>query len=180
MRFGKQRVLYIQKLNVPGEIEGAMESSYKFISKTSGGIVAALSLVAAVLGITQFFDNRVTVDLSGEWRLEFVINSTSYKPYEGLEVGYKVYVSQKNALIEIAGEKWWENGEELPFDQHVQIELDGSIEGDQLPLAFTLFGELRKTVGYLDTSIESNKLIKGTFFTTGANSSGTVTMVKAR
>ena len=86
------------------------------------------------------------------------------------------HLAQNDRYITGKGEKWWINGNEIPFSQHDPIVVSGIIRDKDLPLYFTLKGSNRETVGIFNLEIMSNKKLIGTFSTTGANSRGSVVM----
>lgn len=151
-------------------------NKYKIIKGIAALAVGAVTFYGAGLGIAQYYESKSGYDLNGEWVLKLEIESTSYNPYKNLKVGYKIYLSQHEREIVGNGEKWWVNGEEIPFSQHDPIIMKGVISGDSLPLLFTLKGSNRETVGAFNLEFVSDDKLIGTFSTTGANSSGSIIM----
>lgn len=151
---------------------------YKFIKRTAAFVVAVVTFYGAMLGIVQYYENKSGYDLSGEWTLDLKIELTSYRPYQNLEVGYKVYLDQVGLTVSGKGEKWWVDGEEIPFSQHDLIEMNGMISGESLPLSFSLRGSNRETVGIFRLKVDGGQKLVGSFSTTGADSRGSVVMTK--
>ena len=155
-----------------------LKARYKIIKRTAALVVATVAFYGTALGIVQYYENRSSHHIAGEWDLNLKIESTSYNPYKNLEVGYKIYLSQHEKRVVGRGEKWWVDGEEIPFSQHDPIRVEGVMIGNELPLSFILKGSKRETVGTFDLRLESEDKFIGTFSTTGANSRGSVVMTK--
>lgn len=120
---------------------------------------------------------RSAVDLTGWWEMGLTIESSSYNPYKGLQVVYKVHLLQESARVRGRGEKWWEGDKELPYSRHDPIEVDGKVEGSRLTLAYVLKGRDRTTTGSFEFDVSQGKPpFKGTFAGTGADVSGSVTL----
>lgn len=151
---------------------------YKIAKGIAAFIVAAVSFFGAGLGIFQYYEGKSKFNLNGEWTLNLEIQSTSYNAYKSLKVGYKVYLSQHEREVAGIGEKWWVNGNEIPFSQHDPITMKGIISGENLPLSFSLEGSSRETVGIFNLKLVGSGKLVGTFSTTGANSSGSVIMTR--
>ena len=142
--------------------------------------ISAVGLVGGLIVIYQFIDSETQVNVAGKWHLSLTVENTSYAPFQGLEIGYVIYLQQEGNSVSGHGEKWWENGEELPFSQHVPIELNGSIEGGVLKLLYELVGAERGSVGEFDLLVESSgDKMSGEFSGTAADSSGPVTLKRA-
>jgi len=157
-----------------------MVNKYGIVKVIASFSVAAITLYGVILGIAQYYQSRPRYDLTGEWVLQLKIESTSYRAYQDLTVGYKLYLIQAGQEISGKGEKWWENGKELPFSQHDPINVSGLLKGKRLPLSFTLKGTLRETVGVFDLSITNRNELSGTFSTTGANSRGSAVLSRGQ
>ncbi|EGR2875403.1 hypothetical protein LJK89_004726 [Vibrio parahaemolyticus] len=64
------------------------------IKKIIPTFVTLIGVIAAAIGIVQYFESKPSHDLTGQWGLNLVIENTAYNPYQGLEVGYQVYLNQ--------------------------------------------------------------------------------------
>ncbi|MDC5855959.1 hypothetical protein [Vibrio europaeus] len=148
------------------------------INKILPTIVTLISVFAAGVGIVQYFESRPSHDLTGQWGLTLIIENTAYNPYQGLEVGYQVYLNQTNDKVTGTGEKVTENHKDLPISQRVKIDMEGRLVGSQLDLLFTLYGHKRDTIGQFRLTSTGDNELKGTFSTTGASASGSVSLTR--
>ena len=151
---------------------------YNLTKKVITFTVACLSLYGVILGILQYHQGTVPHNLVGEWKLNLKINSTSYNTYQGMSVGYKLFLNQNGKVITGQGEKWLVNNKEIPFNQHSPISMDGTLNGNNLVLSFKLKGSKRETVGAFVLKVQNQNKLVGTFSTTGANSKGDVVFNK--
>jgi len=116
---------------------------------------------------------KQTMNLSGEWFLKHKIIKTTHEKFLGLELGYRVFIQHKNHKhISIVGEKWTENGRDIPTAAQTPIQCEGSLEGNTITLHFTEEGTRRKSSGQASWLIVNQNLIEGTFISTAANASG--------
>ena len=130
-------------------------------------------MAAGICAIIQFIETRSEVDLCGEWKVLNTIESTSFKPYKGLELGFRVFIKQRGDSFTAEGEKYWENGKELPISQHTPIYLEGVIKKDKVHANIIEKGLNRRTVGaFVWTLSNGNKNMIGTFTSTAASSIG--------
>ncbi|PAY03172.1 hypothetical protein CKO50_01200 [Pseudoalteromonas sp. HM-SA03] len=67
--------------------------------------VAFIGLIGTLIGILQYYESKPSDDLTGQWKLTLTIDSTSYRPYQGLEVGYSLYLNQVGSQVTGTGEK---------------------------------------------------------------------------
>jgi len=138
-------------------------------------ISGMIACIAALVAIVQYFEVQPSHSISGKWRLDLTIESTNYQPYQGMHVGYVLFLTNKETHITGNGEKYWLNEKILPTEQHDHIELIGTIYNDSVHFIFELHGLLRKTVGEFNLVLsEDRNELTGTFNTTGASSSGSV------
>lgn len=94
-----------------------------------GYTVTGLAVVGGFLGIYTFLQGYSRYNLSGKWIITNTIQSTSYQPYQGLKLGYTVFLTQRGTDITGDGEKESENGRDLPPGAHNHISITGSIRG---------------------------------------------------
>lgn len=111
-------------------------------------------------------------DLSGEWKVVNVTESTSYNPYRGLRLGYRLFVQQEGRRFTAEGEKYWENDEEVPHRRRTPIYLEGSVQGDTIRASFREKGTRRTTSGRFVWKVINGGRITGSFTSTAADSSG--------
>ncbi|EJC6766194.1 hypothetical protein MX824_004839 [Vibrio parahaemolyticus] len=148
------------------------------IKKIIPKFVTLIGVIAAAIAIVQYFESKPSHDLTGQWGLNLVIQNTAYNPYQGLEVGYQVYLNQTGDEVTGTGEKITENLKDLPVSQRVKIDMQGRLVGAQLDLLFTLYGHKRDTIGQFRLTSISDDELEGTFSTTGAKASGSVRLTR--
>jgi serine/threonine protein kinase len=135
--------------------------------------VTALLILGGLIGIYTFRHNSPKIDLSGEWKIENTIQSTSFHPFQGLRLGYRVFLSQRGTDLTGTGEKWSEDDKWLPPKAHTPIQISASISGNKIFATFQETGAQRTTTGTFDWTYqpETNSL-SGTFSSTAADSRG--------
>lgn len=141
-------------------------------------IATILSIVLACYVIKDRYFGTLP-NISGNWEIKFNINESSYIPYIGKSMTFKLFFTQVNNEIEAKGEKWWIDDIEIPFEQHDPLELKGTIEGDKLVCTYTLKGIKRTTYGNLDILISKDtRRVEGKFTGTVADTKGTINGMK--
>jgi serine/threonine protein kinase len=135
--------------------------------------VTALLILGGLLGIYALRHNSPKIDLSGEWKIENTIQSTSFHPFQGLRLGYRVFLSQRGTDLTGTGEKWSEDDKWLPPKAHTPIQVSASISGNKIFATFQETGAQRTTTGTFDWTYqpETNSL-SGTFSSTAADTRG--------
>ena len=74
---------------------------------------------------SQKENKKLKYNLSGEWFLTHKIEKTTHEIFLGLELGYRIFIQQKNnKQITIVGEKWTENGKDIPISKDIATEID--------------------------------------------------------
>lgn len=127
-------------------------------------------------------------NLTGEWEAILKIKNTTYKPFEGLIIYYKIHMLQKGNDIVGTGEKFKEirsNGEqyEFEFDKRVTLSFEGFFErkilsNSKVYINITEDGRKRETRStYFLELKDKNKLI-GKFVSTAANTNGDVEIIR--
>src|SRR5437867_7578322 len=101
-------------------IQESPESAKKLWKSIVGSTVTGLAVIGGFLGIHSFMQNYSRYNLSGKWIVTNTIQSTSFHPYQGLKLGYTVFLTQHGTDITGTGEKESENGSDLPaaVDSH--------------------------------------------------------------
>jgi hypothetical protein len=119
-------------------------------------------------------DKRVSrTSLSGEWRLTNTIQATTYRPFVGLEIGYRIFIEQHGNEFEGVGEKLWENGKQLPTTAQTRITLNGRSNDLESSATCTEEGARRSTTCRFSWRASPGKdELVGTFSSTAANSRG--------
>jgi len=116
-------------------------------------------------------------DLTGEWHIINTVQKTRFKPYDKMQVGFRLRINQQGKQFTAKGEKFSENGQTLPAASRTPIELTGSIEGDKVVATFIEDGRMRRTNGRFVWRVKNDGLA-GTFISTAANSSGKSALTK--
>ncbi|EMF8824882.1 hypothetical protein P3526_21625 [Vibrio parahaemolyticus] len=147
-------------------------------NKVIASLVTLISVIAATIGIVQYFESKLEHDFTGQWKLNLIIENTAYNPYQGMEIGYQVYLNQSSDNITGTGEKVSENHKNLPISQRVKIDMQGRLIGSQLDLLFTLYGHKRDTIGQFRLTTINGDELEGTFSTTGSSASGSVKLTR--
>jgi len=120
-------------------------------------------------------------NLTGEWHLMDVVESSALPQFKGLGLGFQVFLRQKGDHVSGIGEKLTENGRRLPREARSQITIEGSVSGDLLEATFTELGVRRISTGVFQLRIkdEGNRL-DGRFGCTAGNSQGRSTATKVQ
>ena len=112
-------------------------------------------------------------DLAGEWKVINTVQKTAYKSYGNMEVGFRLRINQTGNDITATGEKFSENGRNLPANARTPIHLTGSIDGDKIVATFVEDGSMRRSNGRFVWKLQTDGTgLTGTFVSTAANSSG--------
>jgi len=147
-------------------------------TSTLTGLIA-VAFISAALG--QPIQTRPAYNLTGQWHMVDVIESSARPQYEGLRLGFQVVLSQRGNEISGTGEKWTENGRWLPPGARSLIIIEGSVSGDLLDATFTEVGARRSTTGILLLRIQGKgNRLEGRFACTAADSRGRSMATKAR
>ena len=113
-------------------------------------------------------------NLNGAWSVVNTVEKTSYQPFANLRIRYRLIVSQNGTRFTAEGEKLLENGRPLPTNGRTTLHITGAVEGETIEARFVEEGAHRKTSGKFVWRLERDgTLMKGTFVSTAANSSGT-------
>ena len=112
-------------------------------------------------------------DLAGEWKVINTVEKTGYKSYNNMEVGFRLRIKQSGKDFTATGEKFSENGRNVPQNSRTSIHLTGSIDGDQIVATFVEDGLIRRTNGRFVWKLQNDGAgLTGTFVSTAANSRG--------
>ena len=154
-------------------IQESSEREKKLWKSVVGFTVTGLAVVGGFLGIYTFLQSYSRYDLTGKWIITNTIQSTSYHPYQGLKLGYTVFLTQHGTDITGTGEKESENGRDLPVGAHSHVNITGSISGKKIAATFIEEGTERKTEGTFDWTYESGtSSLAGKFTSTAADAAG--------
>ena len=112
-------------------------------------------------------------DLSGKWSIVNTVETTSYRSYKNLKVGFDLSINQTGTSLTGSGRKISENGRTLPADSRTPIQLKGTIKGDRIEATFFENGVARKTNGRFVWRVDrAGRGLTGTFASTAARSRG--------
>ena len=118
-------------------------------------------------------------DLTGEWHVINTVQSTAYKSFDNMKVGFRLKINQQGKEFTGKGEKFSENGQTLPAANRTPIQVTGSIDGDKVVATFVEDGRMRKTNGRFVWKLQAGgDHLAGTFVSTAANSSGRSAVTK--
>jgi hypothetical protein len=118
-------------------------------------------------------------NLTGQWRIINTVERTGYRPFDSMEVGFRLTINQNGKEFTAKGQKFSENGKPLPVARRTPIELKGSIDGDKVIATFIEDGRMRRTNGrFVWTLQNGGDGLAGTFVSTAANSSGRSAVTK--
>ncbi len=113
-----------------------------------------------------------TADLSGDWLVTNRIDSTSYRAFQNLRIGYRLRLTQHGNRIVGEGRKWVEGGQPLPRSRRTPIKVEGTLGGRWLELHFVESGAKRASAGAFVMLVADDGTLQGSFTSDAANSSG--------
>jgi hypothetical protein len=156
------------RTNKPATTDGA---------KVTGSEAASVANTAAVAStepvMTASVEPPVTKNLSGVWELTNAVDTTSYRGYLGLRLGYRVRIQQQGSRLVGTGEKLSENGRVLPPDKRTPISFEGKIDGQLITLEFTERWSGGATGGMMSWQLGHDySHARGRFSSNAAKSSG--------
>jgi hypothetical protein len=152
-----------------------MKTFFDRIGKTGTAVSLIFGIIVSIITIWQFFKSSTRHNLTGDWKLKFEVESSSYSPYIGETHTQKFFFNQADCAITGAGEKWEYNGRFLPYDMHRKVEYLGELDDDIFKATFKLFGLKRETVGIIEVTLtDGGKKMAGIFSGTAGNTKGTV------
>ena len=114
------------------------------------------------------------VNVEGFWTLDTRVESTSYAPYEGMQLGYRLRLRQDGMRVTGGGIKIAENGEPIGESAQTPIALEGILDGKRLILTFTERGTQRFTEGKMILDLNDDGVFRGRFSSGAARSTGLV------
>jgi hypothetical protein len=118
-------------------------------------------------------------NLNGAWSVVNTVEKTSYQPFANLRIRYRLIVRQNGTRFTAEGEKLLENGRPLPTNGRTTLHITGAVERETIEARFVEEGAHRQTSGKFVWRLERDgTLMKGTFISTAANSSGTSVATK--
>lgn len=110
-------------------------------------------------------------DVSGQWELSNRVVSTDYEGFRGLNLGYRLTLSQNGSRITGSGVKVTENG--TAVGHRTPISVSGRIEGSTVVLSFTEQGATRSSAGTFRWQLSPDgSSLRGSFWSDAANANG--------
>jgi hypothetical protein len=133
----------------------------------------ALLLLALTLG------RAGAAEVAGGWLVTDVVETTSYAPFQGLRIAYRIELDQEGAWLFGRGEKWAVNGVPLPRAQRTPIALAGSVTGRDVVVRYVELGTRRESEGTFSWQLspDGGRLV-GRFTGTAAAARGPSTAVR--
>jgi hypothetical protein len=124
--------------------------------------------------------SAVATNLTGRWNVINTVQQTSYRPFDNLQIGFDLSISQTGDSFIGRGEKVSENGRTLPLSSRTPIEVKGSVKGNRVEATFFEAGARRKTNGRFIWRIDKTSgALSGSFVTTAARTRGTSSATKS-
>ncbi len=112
-------------------------------------------------------------DLTGKWNVVNIVQTSAYKSFQNLQIGFALSINQTGRTFTAQGHKVSENGRSLPASGRTPIQLKGIIDGDKIEATFSEQGAMRKTNGRFIWKIDrAGRGLTGTFASTAAQTSG--------
>jgi hypothetical protein len=141
--------------------------------RAAAAVVTLVTILASVVAILDYRDKHPRYDLSGAWTIENTVEHSSYGPYRGGQIIFRVAFTQSGTDLTGVGEKWTEFGRQVSGRAHAPIKIQGKIDGSRIHATFTEQGASRETSGDFDWRIsdDSGRWV-GTFSSTAAASQG--------
>jgi cytoskeleton protein RodZ len=118
--------------------------------------------------------NSAVADVTGSWTIDTHVETSSYKGYAGLKLGYELKLEQDGDRVTGVGRKVTENGAGIGPRAQTPLTVSGTIEGDRLTLTFVERGARRPTQGKFVLLVDDGETLRGRFTSTAAQSSGRV------
>jgi penicillin-binding protein 1A len=118
-------------------------------------------------------EEEAVSDLSGWWELTNRIQSTDFRDYIGLRLGYRIKLEQDGSRITGSGQKQSEDGRALSGAARSPIRVSGTIDGDTLTLEFTEQGARRSSGGGFTLRLSADRTaLRGSFWSDVAGTRG--------
>ena len=112
-------------------------------------------------------------DLSGKWNVVNSVDTTAYRSFKNMKIGFDLSINQTGTTFTGNGHKVSENGRRLAAGSRTPIQVKGSIKGDTIEATFIEEGTARKSNGRFVWRVDkSGRGLTGNFNTTAARSSG--------
>ena len=114
-----------------------------------------------------------SANISGTWNVVNTVQTTSYKSFQNMQVGFVMSITQNGTAFTARGQKVSENGRSLPASSRTPIHVQGFIKGDEVQANFVEEGAVRTTKGRFVWKLNrAGGALTGTFATSAARASG--------
>ena len=112
-------------------------------------------------------------DLSGKWNIVNSVDTTAYRSFKNMKIGFDLSINQTGSTFTGNGRKVSENGRRLASGSQTPIQVKGRINGDVIEATFIEEGTERKSNGKFVWRIDkAGRGLSGNFATTAARSRG--------
>lgn len=143
-----------------------MEGKYAKI----GTIVAVITLLITIWQLRKDYVDS----FKGEWLMNSKIQKAELTTYIGMEIKWKLYLTQSGKSVEGTAEKIEVNGTKLDYLERTSLDIKGSVNGDVFTLKYIENGKKRKTSGVFEGRLNGNEF-RGTFSQTASDTEGIIT-----
>lgn len=135
-----------------------------------------LSLMAMLAGIHQYYESRGMNELAGAWRLDHRIESG---PYSGLNLTFRIFLTQNGRQCSGNGEKWLRNGAVIPARERSRLNFSAcTIDGSDVTVSYIETSKGRESGGFIRWKLSNNRL-DGIFnHSTGSSGSSVATRIQ--
>ena len=148
-----------------------------------GGVLAAIAI-----GVFAYIRARVP-DISGVWTMTVTVRESDRNPFKGMKLTYIVMLAQRGGAVSGNAEKVYEVSIINPCGYHyqksarMQSDISGGVLGNvfqskNFQLLFKESGLHRPYISTVNLRVAHATLLVGTYQSTAANSSGTISMTK--
>ncbi len=146
-------------------------------SSKSKRMIEMILLITAIIGvcpiISSAYNKFHTKGFNGKWKITCNIKNSTLQRYIGRSSGWKIFFIQDGDKVSGKGEMFWVDNKEIPYSQHIPITMEGKIDGNNMILTYTQYGEKRVSYGEIKLKIDEEEIAEGNFSGTAANTSGT-------
>jgi len=126
-------------------------------------------LVIAVIQLFPKADKKV----DGEWEMISKVENADFKEYVGLEIKWKMFITEQDNKVKGSAEKIEINYKPLDYRIRTSMNFDGTIKGNKMILNYTEAGKMRNTTGIIIVKL-SNESFKGNFSQTASSTTGEI------
>ena len=160
---------------------------YDVVKSATSSVLTAITIsILALLVSDHFF---APPRISGLWEFSVVYENTSYGMFKNLKVTYQAALVQSEMKLQGSGDKYSEQFPDATtptyYDQpdRIPIKINGYIERkflgqDKIFLYISEKGKKRESSAFHELNQEGDGSMTGTFYTTIANTSGSVVWKK--